>query len=168
MSNEDVKWINDVAELEALPQGTVVVDYDSCQWTRSPDGWAFTTAPYSRALDSEGLASLHGPVAVAQLPADADAPADQTEYIAWFTGLSQQRQDAIMEEANQRNEANMMAALMESDTPVAAAVPRGMTAEQLVEVTDLVKGIMSNAHNIPQDQFPGHIALTLSRAGYHK
>lgn len=46
--------------------------------------------------------------------------------------------------------------------------PTGMTGPQLIEATDVVRGVMQNAHNIPQDQFAGQIAYQLSRRGFHK
>lgn len=161
MSNEDVKWISDAAELEALPLGTHVKDYDGCEWDKRQDGWAFTTAPYARALDSAGLVEHYGPMAVANLPLDHNAPGEDAAYRDWFLGLSQERQDAILAESARIAE--------DAAAPATVELPRtGMDAAQLTEAIEIVEGVMRNAHMIPQDQFSRQIALTLSRAGYHK
>lgn len=46
--------------------------------------------------------------------------------------------------------------------------PTGMTGPQLTEATEVVRGVMRNAHNIPQDQFAPQIAYQLSRKGFHQ
>lgn len=98
MSNEDPRWINDARELQDLPEGSVVRDQEGREFERVTGGFA---DGFHR-VTPDLLLSLYGPVAVAQLPADADGPTDQTEYLRWFASLSQLRQEAIIKEAHGR------------------------------------------------------------------
>lgn len=185
MTSEDVQWINSVDQLEALTLGYGVTDQEGAAYSRVDGGWAWhghggALADHPVTITSETMVRLYGPFTVSSVPAYAnEATADLTSYVTWFEGLPAERQQGIIVEADRLNAQaqddqqyamldDMLGDMLDVPVPPPVRPPHAMDAEQLVEATDLIKGVMLDAHNIPQDQFPGHIAMALSRAGFHR
>lgn len=176
LAPEAADWLSTAVQLEILPVGSVVVDYEGNTYTKGNDVlgefWRSSTGKHVHVYNDYNLATAFGPVYLAgqmEKPAaeqpDMLALADEPgrDYREWFEGLPPARQEVIRQDAARNNLVTDCVRRVIGDVR-----KQGMDGEQLTEVTELVREVLRNAHQIPEDQFAGHIALTLNRAGYHR